>query len=111
VRTIYRSEEFDEYYFSQTERVRLKIDYALSVIQQIRVVNSKLVKKIENTDFYEMRISVDNEHRVFMFSIDNESFIEADKILMLNGFIKKSTKDYKTQSAIAQAILNKYIQK
>jgi len=111
MRTIYRSAEFDEYYLSQTERIRSKIDYALSVIQQIRVVNTKLVKKIENTDFYEMRISVDNEHRIFMFSIDNESFIEANQVLMLNGFIKKSTKDYKTQSAIAQSILNKYIQK
>jgi len=58
-----------------------------------------------------MRISVDNEHRVFMFSIDNESFIEANQVLMLNGFIKKSTKDYKTQTSIAQAILSKYIQK
>jgi len=111
MRTIYRSTEFDEYYLSQTERVRTKIDYALSVIQQIRVVNTKLVKKIENTDFYEMRISVDNEHRVFIFTIDSESFIETNQILMLNGFTKKSTKDYKTQSAIAQAILSKYIQK
>jgi len=46
-----------------------------------------------------------------MFTIDNESFIEANQVLMLNGFIKKSTKDYKTQSAIAQTILSKYIQK
>jgi len=43
MRTIYRSSEFDEYYSAQTERVRSKIDYALSVIQQIRVVNTKLV--------------------------------------------------------------------
>jgi len=109
MRTIYRSKEFDEYYFSQAERVRSKIDYALSVIQQIKVVNTKLVKKIENTDFYELRISVDNEHRIFMFSIDNDNFIEASQILMLNGFIKKSTKDYKTQTAIAKNIYSKYI--
>ena len=111
MRTIYRSEEFDVYYASQTERVRNKIDYALSVMQQIKVVNTKLVKRIENTDYYELRISVDNEHRVLMFTIDQENFIEANQILMLNGFIKKSTKDYKAQIAIANRILSKYTTK
>ena len=111
MRTIYRSEEFDVYYASQTERVKNKIDYALSVMQQIKVVNTKLVKRIENTDYYELRISVDNEHRVLMFTIDQENFIEANQILMLNGFIKKSTKDYKTQIAIANRILSKYTTK
>jgi len=111
MRTIYRSPEFDEYYSSLSDRVRVKIDYALSVIQQVKVVNTKLVKKIENTDFYELRISVDNEHRVFMFSIDNDNFIEASQILMLNGFVKKSTKDYKKQAVVANSILSKYMEK
>ena len=111
MRTIFRSEEFDDYYALQPERVRKKIDYALSVIGQVKVVNTKLVKIIENTDFYELRISVDNEHRVLMFSVDHENFIEATKILLLNGFIKKSTKDYKPQIAIAEKILEKYIER
>lgn len=109
MRTVVRSGEFDAYYALQSERVRRKIDYALLIIEQIRVVSTKLVKKIENTDFYELRISVDNEHRVFMFSVDHENFIEATQILMLNGFIKKSTRDYKNQTSIAMNILKKYI--
>ena len=108
MRTIFRSEEFDEYYALQPERVRRKIDYALSVLQQIKVVNTKLVKSIENTDFYELRISVDNEHRVLMFSIDHDNIIEATQVLLLNGFVKKSTKDYKSQILIAEKILQKY---
>ena len=44
MRTIFRSEEFDEYYALQPARVREKIDYALSVLEQIKVVNTKLVK-------------------------------------------------------------------
>ena len=37
--------------------------------------------------------------------MDNDNFIEADDILLLNGFMKKSTKDYKAQIQIAEKIL------
>ena len=53
-----------------------------------------------------MRISVGNEYRVILFTIDSESFIEADEVLLLNGFMKKSTKDYKAQIQIAENILS-----
>lgn len=53
-----------------------------------------------------MRISVGNEYRVILFTIDRESFIEADEVLLLNGFMKKSTKDYKAQIQIAENILS-----
>lgn len=53
-----------------------------------------------------MRISVNNEYRVILFTIDNENFIEADNIILLNGFMKKSTKDYKEQIRIAEKIIN-----
>lgn len=47
------------------------------------------VKKLTNTDFYELRVSVDNEVRV----------------IFLNGFIKKSTKDYEKEIIKAINIL------
>lgn len=75
-------------------------------MSQIKVVSTKFVKKLEGTDFYEMRISVGNEYRVILFTIDSESFIEADEVLLLNGFMKKSTKDYKAQIQIAENILS-----
>ncbi|WP_348722637.1 hypothetical protein [Parabacteroides goldsteinii] len=37
---------------------------------------------------------MDNEYRVILFAIDKPNLMEARKVL-LNGFIKKSTKNYK----------------
>ena len=73
---------------------------------RLKVVNTKLVKKLVDTDFYELRISVGNEYRVILFTIDHENFIEAEQILLLNGFMKKSTKDYKKEIQKAEQILN-----
>lgn len=101
-----RSAEFDEFYNSLPENVQNKVKYALNIIAEVKVVNTKLVKKLEETDFYELRISVGNEYRVILFTIDQESFVEAEQILLLNGFMKKSTKDYKKELQKAQRILN-----
>ena len=106
MRALRRTNEFDEFYNSVGQKVQEKIDYALSLMSQIKVVSTKFVKKLEGTDFYEMRISVGNEYRVILFTIDSESFIEADEVLLLNGFMKKSTKDYKAQIQIAENILS-----
>ena len=101
-----RSAEFDEFYNSLPENVQNKVKYALNIIAEVKVVNTKLVRKLVETDFYELRISVGNEYRVILFTIDQESFVEAEQILLLNGFMKKSTKDYKKELQKAQRILN-----
>lgn len=101
-----RSAEFDEFYNSLPENVQNKVKYALNIIAEVKVVNTKLVKKFVETDFYELRISIGNEYRVILFTIDQENFIEAEQILLLNGFMKKSTKDYKKELQKAQRILN-----
>ena len=106
MRNLIRSVEFDEFYSSLPTNVQNKVQYAMNVLAEIRVVNTKLVKKLIDTDFYELRISVGNEYRVILFTIDHENFIEAKEILLLNGFIKKSTKDYKKEIEKAKQILN-----
>lgn len=106
MRTIIRSTEFDEFYNSLPANVQNKVKYAMNVITEIKIVNTKLVKKLIDTDFYELRISVGNEYRVILFTIDHENFIEAEQILLLNGFMKKSTKDYKKEIEKAEQILN-----
>lgn len=106
MRTLMRSAEFDEFYNSLPENVQNKVKYALNIIAEVKVVNTKFVKKLVETDFYELRISVGNEYRVILFTIDQESFVEAEQILLLNGFMKKSTKDYKKELQKAQRILN-----
>ena len=104
MRTMIRSTEFDEFYNSLPANVQNKVKYAMNILADVKVVNTKLVKKLVDTDFYELRISVGN--RVILFTIDHENFIEAEQILLLNGFMKKSTKDYKKEIQKAEQILN-----
>lgn len=106
MRTMIRSTEFDEFYNTLPQSVQSKVKYAMNILAGIKVVNTKLVKKLVDTDFYELRISVGNEYRVILFTIDHENLIEATQIFLLNGFIKKSTKDYKKEIDKAQQILN-----
>ena len=88
MRTMMRSAEFDEFYNSLPANVQNKVNYALNIIAVVKVVNTKLIKKLIDTNFYELRISVGNEYCVILFTIDQESFVEAEQILLLNGFMK-----------------------
>lgn len=106
MRNLIRSTEFDEFYQSLPTNVQNKVKYAMNIIAEIKVVNTKLVKRLIDTNFYELRISVGNEYRVILFTIDHENFIEAEQVLLLNGFMKKSTKDYKKEIQKAEQILN-----
>ncbi len=55
---------------------------------------------------YEMRVSLgSNEYRSMLFAVDNDNLIEATSIILLNAFLKKSTKDYNKQIKIAERIL------
>lgn len=68
--------------------------------------NHKFIKHLENTDLYEMRVSVaTNEYRTILFAIDHDNILNATKIFVLNAFLKKSTKDYKKQIETALHIL------
>lgn len=95
IRNILFSEEFELYYNNLESRIKEKYNYALNIIRTQRVVNKKFVKHLENTDFYELRISIStDEYRTIIFSVDNESFIESNTVILLNSFLKKNTKQY-----------------
>lgn len=79
------------------------------ILQHEMPLSQKFVKKIIGSDLYELRISVENEIRVFLFAADNENINLATKIVALNGFVKKSTKDYKKQIKKAYNILNSIV--
>ena len=73
------------------------------------VVNKKFVKNLEGTEFYEARVSVgNNEYRTIVFAVDSLSFMESKRVLFLNSFLKKDTKQYKGEIETARLILNKY---
>lgn len=109
IRETFHSEEYDKYYNSLDIKIKIKYDYVESIIKTQYVVNRKFVKNLEGTEFYEARISIGtNEYRTIIFAIDAQSFIESKKVLFLNSFLKKDTKQYKGEIEIARQIMNKY---
>lgn len=109
MRTLIQSEEYIAYYNSLPEKIRIKFDHAMNILTCVDVPNTKFAKKLVNTDFYEMRVSVGpNEYRTIIFTIDNDNLINATQVLLLNAFLKKSTKDYKKQIDIAETILKRF---
>ena len=96
------SEDFSDFYGSLQPNVKEKADYVLGIVSDIKILSSKIVKKLVNTEFYELRIKAEQEYRVIVLPLDNESIIDANSVLLLNGFVKKSTKDYKKQISIAR---------
>ena len=109
MRALIQTQEFVAYYNSLPEKIRGKFDHAMNILCNIDVPNAKFVKKLVGTDFYEMRVSVNtNEYRTIIFAIDNDNIVNAKHILLLNAFLKKSTKDYREQIEIAESILNRF---
>ena len=93
---------------SLSDKIKGKFDYVINVITTIYNVPTKFIKHLENTDLYEMRVSIGtNEYRTVLFAIDHDNFIEAKNIILLNSFLKKSNKDYRKQIEIAENILKR----
>lgn len=107
IREVYKTPQFEAFYNSLPTKVQIKFKYVIDVVTTIYEVSTKFVKHLQDTDLYEMRVSVgSNEYRTILFAIDEANIIEATKILLLTGFLKKSSKDYRKQIEIALSILN-----
>lgn len=97
MRNLQFTDEFLDFINSSEINVRAKIAYLFEVIKTQTVINSKIAKKLINTNFYEIRIQVNNEYRIIIFTIDHDNINQSKEIVFLNGFMKKSTKDYDKQ--------------
>ena len=107
IRQVIYSEEFDAFYRGLDSKIQDKFDYGLRQY----VVNKKFVKHLENTDFYELRVSISSdEYRTVLFAIDNSSFIQSKRVILLNSFVKKGTKQYKAEIKLAERLLKKYLE-
>lgn len=104
MRKLILTPSFEEFYKTSSNRLAEKIDYALTILEQIDVPSTKFIKKLRGSRFYELRISAENEYRL-LSPIDTANIIEARQVLVLQGFQKKSTKDYNKQIAIAERII------
>ena len=89
MRNLQFTDEFLEFINQSETNVKTKINYLFEVIKTQAVINSKVAKKLVNTDFYEIRIKVNNEYRVIVFTLDRDNITQSKEILFLNGFIKK----------------------
>lgn len=108
MRKIFKTNEFSEFMNNSETNVKDKVDYLFDIITTQPVINSKVAKRLINTTFYEVRIQVNNEYRIIVFAIDHDNITQSKNILFLNGFMKKSTKDYDKQIKIAIKILDQW---
>jgi hypothetical protein len=107
VRAVFYTDQFREFYKDLDDRVNKKIDYVILIIKDLKVIHADFVKKLVNSELYEMRVSVGtNEYRTILFAIDHENIMESTQVIILNGFLKKSSKDYDKQIKKAMNILN-----
>lgn len=93
----------------QGKRVSDKFFQLVVIMEEVKIVHTNFVKKLTNTKFYELRIKAGNEYRVIIFAIDHLNFSECIKAVCLNGFIKKSNKDYLKAIKEAEKILEEYL--
>ena len=98
-----------EFIDNQDERVKHKFFQLIEVISEIKVVHSNFIKKLQNTQFYELRIKAGNEYRVIIVAIDHLNFAECTRAICLNGFMKKSNKDYNKALSKAEKLLKDYL--
>ena len=98
----------NEFVENSNERLRNKILYIFDILETQTVINSKIIKKLTNTNLYELRIQTENEYRILTFSIDHENINQATTILLISGFMKKATKDYDKEIKKAIKILEKW---
>jgi len=109
MREILISPDCLEFFDNQNDRISTKFYQIIEVIGEVKIVHSNFIKKLINTDFYELRIKAGNEIRIIIFTIDQSNFAECTKVVCLNGFHKKSTKDYTKAIKKAEKILNDYL--
>ena len=66
----------------QEEKTKLKIFYLIEIIGEIKIVNSNFLKKLQSTQFYELRVKTGKEIRIIIFAVDHLNFAECKKAVM-----------------------------
>ncbi|MEE9438189.1 MAG: type II toxin-antitoxin system RelE/ParE family toxin [Saprospiraceae bacterium] len=108
MRRVHLTIECAKYVEVHSKEIEKKFKYSVQILSEQKVIHTKLAKKLIDTEFYELRISVGNEHRIILLATDNPNLIESQKVVLLNGFVKKNKKDYKKVIEIARKLVKKY---
>lgn len=85
-----------------------KIDYLTAIIETQNIISTKVAKKLVNTNFYEVRIQVNNEYRILTVILDHYDINQCTEVVFVNAFLKKDTKDYSKQIKKAINIYEKW---
>lgn len=95
-------DHFWTFYNAQPEKVKEKLDYTLQIVITVRQIPQKFFKHLDD-GLYEIRINVaSNIYRIFCF-------LEADqRVILLNGFQKKTQKIPKKELEKAQRLKAAY---
>lgn len=107
-RTVIEFEDhFNDFYESLDEKVQMKFDRLIELMLEIKAPHSKQLKILVNTEgIYEVMVTHNNnEYRALGF-FDGEDY--GDLFVLLNGFAKKATKDYKQPIAKALSLRTAY---
>jgi phage-related protein len=101
---IFFSKYFNEFFESQSEKVKEKIDYVLFLIVTAERIPGKFFQYMEGTDgLFEIRIEFEsNIYRIFC------CFDEGNLVVLFNGFQKKSQKTPKNELDRALRIKEEY---
>ena len=101
---IFYKDYFQVFFEKQREKVRDKIIWTLSLIEELETVPKNYLKHIEGTDgLYEIRIQLGNNiFRIFCF------FDKGKIIVLTNGFQKKDQKTPKKEITKALKIKDEY---
>ncbi|KAF2334334.1 type II toxin-antitoxin system RelE/ParE family toxin [Flavobacterium daemonense] len=103
---IFHENHFIEFYITQNEKVKMKIQYVLELIKQVDRVPEKFLKHLSGTEgLYEIRIEVKSDiYRIFC------CFDEGKLVILFNGFQKKSQKTPKEEIDRAKRLMTEYFQ-
>jgi phage-related protein len=100
---VYRN-HFWDFYNAQTEAVKDKIDWVISLVRTLQQVPEKYLKHMEGTDsIFEIRVSFGNNiFRIFC------CFDEGQLVILFNGFQKKTQKTPKNEIKKAVELQKQY---
>jgi len=95
---------FQEFFDKQNKKVKAKIVWTLTLIEDLQRVPETYLKHIENTDgLYEIRVQLGSDiFRIFCF------FDQGQLVVLVNGFQKKTQKTPKKEIELALKIKAAY---
>lgn len=101
---IFYKNYFEDFFYKQNKKVRDKIIWTLTLIEEIQRVPENYLKHLEGTDgLFEVRVQLGSDiFRIFCF------FDQGKLIVLANGFQKKTQKTPKNEIEMALKIKKEY---